>query len=1151
MHSKHDTKRKIKRESAAQSARRKTAIARALQKYSRIPQNRIDLLKREDIDVIRSVIAAHSSNPLSPPALKGAFPSTGSQFSQTSPGSFTGNFDIELKWAVARIIANMATLNSFLEIRRAFTRNIMRSEIEEAREALNSIQTKFGLSNWLFESKLLLADLDGGSSELRLQIKSIYELTIPSNYKHLAHFAFLRIDRTRSVELYGRAVTEFIQQSVKTPDADDLRLRAYLNTLLLPNEIANDISDVENAAYCLYSDACRPVIDQYLSLLSLLRSLLASQFKFTASQKTAIQKLRTLTDEDIDYTLDWITSPRTNSRRSTTHECWIDIINGNANDALAKLESMSDTALPTVELMTLKAIAERSLGIHLQCKDSNRQTTESHLYEHIYMFFDLQDNCGLAFIGIFKALLRLVSTPLFFGLKGFCLAHAPFQESSHLREVAVLFGHISPIDLTDLRPPLRNQAIGIFKSQKIPALAELADAIESASRLGCEISPLYPRISPKFATLLDTKISLMRNPQAELSDSFFTLLTTSPLSIDLTAISLANQSAINAFIASGDYRRLARILSTSPLSAVGLCCISRILNLTHHSAFMRFEEINPSIAWPILRTIKWFYSTRGDKFDIFQSYIAFIESEGCVFPSKLPPPDSRQVSERQFVFFLRHVCIPDIMDSDCSYASLGDVLRERTEILQRLQLIDPANTPEYAGEISSIQRELAVKAASKLANECKIAVDIDSLVKILPEALNGLFERLRTFSEMPIEQPNSEWSRWGDLGLSMQLDDGFQDFARAIEEVKSRFLFHDEYGLDSYLSVRIRHQTMRGALRSVFERHGLVTERSLGVYQRNCFFADASNELSDSEELDIQTWLSEFSTEVDQIIEIISSLWMRIRGTVDGSLGKFDFTLDTAELRSFYDDMLPALQNMDFIDFIDAIFNLFLDRLERALDSIRELFEGEVFRLFEPSINELERRIGLLSHPISPLRNALIQLRTDLQNEILAISEWFKFATAPQFADFEIGTLLSASIENINKCFPSSAFNCEAVVETQVMLPARCFAPLWDALFLVFENAVRHAPENCSKLQLVVTQRDGLFIFKSSNPISGLQTASNLSARIDLWLHQDSGSVRAEGGSGLLKLRKLVTKDLKCQHGFVHPKVEGDVFEVSFGFSLN
>ena len=43
-------------------------------------------------------------------------------------------------------------------------------------------------------------------------------------------------------------------------------------------------------------------------------------------------------------------------------------------------------------------------------------------------------------------------------------------------------------------------------------------------------------------------------------------------------------------------------------------------------------------------------------------------------------------------------------------------------------------------------------------------------------------------------------------------------FRELFHDLRRAFLFSNEHGLDSYLSVRIRHQTIKGALRSVFER---------------------------------------------------------------------------------------------------------------------------------------------------------------------------------------------------------------------------------------------------------------------------------------------------------------------------------------------
>src|ERR1019366_10442620 len=60
-------------------------------------------------------------------------------------------------------------------------------------------------------------------------------------------------------------------------------------------------------------------------------------------------------------------------------------------------------------------------------------------------------------------------------------------------------------------------------------------------------------------------------------------------------------------------------------------------------------------------------------------------------------------------------------------------------------------------------------------------------------------------------------------------------FTKIFNELKAKFISSNEYGLDSYLSVWIRHGTLAGQIRSVFERQHLITRRDAtgNRYHRN------------------------------------------------------------------------------------------------------------------------------------------------------------------------------------------------------------------------------------------------------------------------------------------------------------------------------
>ena len=71
------------------------------------------------------------------------------------------------------------------------------------------------------------------------------------------------------------------------------------------------------------------------------------------------------------------------------------------------------------------------------------------------------------------------------------------------------------------------------------------------------------------------------------------------------------------------------------------------------------------------------------------------------------------------------------------------------------------------------------------------------------------------------------------------IDGGFKLFVQAFNEIKYLFLYSNEYGLDSNLSQRIRHGTLLGAIRALFDSFHLVTQKdSSGRYRDNAYWTN-------------------------------------------------------------------------------------------------------------------------------------------------------------------------------------------------------------------------------------------------------------------------------------------------------------------------
>src|SRR5262249_14333514 len=136
-----------------------------------------------------------------------------------------------------------------------------------------------------------------------------------------------------------------------------------------------------------------------------------------------------------------------------------------------------------------------------------------------------------------------------------------------------------------------------------------------------------------------------------------------------------------------------------------------------------------------------------DNWTLFVLYEGFLAQQGVDRPSNL---GTRAQDFRTFeiVTFLRHVCLPEIMDSSVSFSDTNDVERERIAICQILTDLDARNAAVYAEEISRLRQAGAIRRAIHEVDSSKVYVDIQGVRRTLEKSVRENFDRLVEVSRL-------------------------------------------------------------------------------------------------------------------------------------------------------------------------------------------------------------------------------------------------------------------------------------------------------------------------------------------------------------------------------------------------------------------
>ncbi len=216
------------------------------------------------------------------------------------------------------------------------------------------------------------------------------------------------------------------------------------------------------------------------------------------------------------------------------------------------------------------------------------------------------------------------------------------------------------------------------------------------------------------------------------------------------------------------------------------------------------------------------------------AYSQFLRAVGVAKPSDLRPILGH-FEKRKLLYFLRWICIPSIMDQFPAIEGTRALNQERIAVCQIVAELEPLLEDECFDEIKALTRKLVIYDGLKRVEQSKIYVDAESIRRALEKRLAEQFARFsalvnsaQVFNEIAQIQerklPNQGGEPTESMSISLPTEDPASLFTSLVIEIWQEFLTGSEFSLDVYLSVRIRHGTLAGQLRSPLEALHLVTQ---------------------------------------------------------------------------------------------------------------------------------------------------------------------------------------------------------------------------------------------------------------------------------------------------------------------------------------
>lgn len=477
----------------------------------------------------------------------------------------------------------------------------------------------------------------------------------------------------------------------------------------------------------------------------------------------------------------------------------------------------------------------------------------------------------------------------------------------------------------------------------------------------------------------------------------------------------------------------------------------------------RHELLLAYLEAPALETSVFYALTGAPHYMVYHFFKRYIKEQPTQIPSELMESFTAPLSPIMECFFFRVCAVNTIKDYVMMFPNSDKALEERLKILTQLSQIH--GKKEYLDEITIIKRRQNVNKRVQKLDQRMIYVDemalketeLDNVKRqflVYKETENTL--ETQQFILETADLPSAEMLNSGELKIKTEKV-VYKNllFRQMFMEIRKQFLTSYKYGLDFYLSTRIRHGTLLTQMRKAFESNRLVTNKNNKVYKDDSVITDRVLHVTGNTKAKVQKLLKDFSQEIDEYILFIKNEIVQVQAhdlpeQHPDAIFNFDEMNSLFDVTQLYLDKLCNIT--DYVEFIEIVFaylwkctEIRLEKMREYLDGVKEVLSGKIAKLE----NDIVQIVG--ENPrLDVFLEMTKQANMDLNESIENVKKWFYRGKCDD-DDFLIRDVIDACKESVSI---HRNVNFEPIIEvnSDTLLKGECFRKASDLILIFFNN---------------------------------------------------------------------------------------------------
>lgn len=517
----------------------------------------------------------------------------------------------------------------------------------------------------------------------------------------------------------------------------------------------------------------------------------------------------------------------------------------------------------------------------------------------------------------------------------------------------------------------------------------------------------------------------------------------------------------------------------------------------------------------------------------------------------------------KYRYFLEKICTLEIIGSDAnSFSNERDIKLERIAVCNLL--LESELISGILEERDTLERSIAISDGLNEVETAGLTVDQNRFKSVANNLLKNDFGRYKSF--MALEKSRTKHHVIEDkisssehMLITKPLDQGDNILVKLVRDLGDMFLKNQEFGLDYYLSMRVRHGRLMGISRGPLERRKLVTKFSekYDKYLDNEYWFNKYNEILNFEDLvELNKILCDFSRCFDSMMRSFKNNQVQIKSD-DIPDGMFFINITLSSLEIMKEDIKEETNMDEFLDYIVEYFLLLVDQSSANLKEwIESTLKKEVNNELYNLQNKIDKLIRNSSCSISPINSEITSARTELNNTLDDISAWFDISSENKTS------IRTYSLENIVEISLSRTKQVYQMFDPIIReehhtknneFHSSLLALLVDAFTIIFSNIYVHGLEEkaaidvYSNITIDEESEINLNVIISNDIDIDIVDFDRLE-KIKAELQSHKLKARQEGGSGFHKLAAMpiVLSSNDLDFGY-----KNDSFYVDINFSLS